>query len=253
MLFLISTCAAADVKCEGFFTSTKKAVECYCSPLYSSPTHLLAKCALCSLARFQDIGTEKFELAGSEMELLQVLLSLAAKDDDGDCSVWDVYTLTTAHYLHLLLFLCYRFALSEHNAKLFAESAYKETTVFDILNIVFEFHTEDSVLRNALLFLEAMIRQAKLLTISAPLISAVKRTISSSTSSDVQENAYFCILALELEKEVTYETGKSIHVMVTMYVCLSSKFGEHGQIGVPIPKPMGICRNWFQSIANQVP
>ena len=142
MLFLISTCASAGVKCEGFFTSIKEVVEEYCSPLYSSSTQLLAKCAICSLTRFQNISKKKFELASSEMKLLQVLLSLAAKDDDGDCSAWCVYTLTTAHYLHFLLLLCYRFALSEHNAKLFVASVSEGKNIFDTLNVVFTLRTE---------------------------------------------------------------------------------------------------------------
>lgn len=148
------------------------------------------------------------------MELLQNLLSLAAEDEDGDCNAWGVYTLTTAHYLHFLLLLCYRFALSEHNARLFADSVFEEKTIFDTLNMVFEFHTEDSVLKNALLFLDAMIHGAKLQAISPQLTSAIKTVIFSSTSSDVRQNAYYCILALGLEAEVTYETGECLFVHV---------------------------------------
>ena len=67
-------------------------------------------------------------------------------------------------------------------------------------------------MKNALLFLEAMIRGAKLQAISPQLISVIKAIIFSSTSSDVRQNAYFCILALGLEAEVTHETGESMHM-----------------------------------------
>ena len=208
---MISACAAADAKYEGFFKSIKGFVNSYCSPLYSSATRMLAKCALCSLAKFQEISEDEFKLDYSELDILQTLLSLAAKDSDGDCNAWPVYTLTTAHYLHFLLLLCYRLSLlSEHNAKLFAKSVFKEKTVFDTLNVVFEFHTEEKVLKNALLFLEAMIHRANLQTISPQLVSLIRGIIFSSTSSTLQDNAYFCIRSLGLEAEVAYDSGKTI-------------------------------------------
>ena len=172
---------------------------------------MLAKCVMSSLARFQSISEKEYELTDSELEFLQVMLSVAAKDADGDCSAWHVYTLTTAHYLHFLLQLLCRLAHSEHNSKLIAESINKVNgkTTFDIMNLVFEFHTEECVLKYALLFLETMIRKLKLQTVSSQLISAVKQLIFSSSSTDVQEGAYFCILALDLQEEVAYDAGKS--------------------------------------------
>lgn len=205
LLFLISACAAAGIKCE---RSTAEVVTTYCSSLYSAGTRMLAKCALCSLARFQAINQKDFELSHSEIELFHSLLFSAAKDDEGDSNVWYIYTLTTGHYLHFLLLLGYRFALSEHNAELFAKTIFDQSTIFETLNVVFEFHTEVDVLNNALLFLEAMIRNAKLQAISPELILVIKRIFFSSRSSDLQLSAYFCMLSLGLEAEVPYDTGK---------------------------------------------
>lgn len=187
---------------------------CFCSTIYSTTTQLLAKCYISCLARFIDISENEFKLTQSEVKILHELMSHAADDEEGECSAWPVYTLTTAHYLCCLLSLSSRLVLNEHNAELFAESVLviggRSLSIFDTLNLILTNHSSDHlILKNAHFYLEVMSNKfqgfkSKLLNFP-DMIRAIKN-VPSTSPMDVQKNAHFCLLSLGFDS--TYDAGE---------------------------------------------
>lgn len=177
--------------------------------MYSLTTHLMAKYAICSLAKVCSIDECEYDLNLSEVcNLLFSLFAAAKESSDCECNSWEVFTLTVPLYLHYLLQICCYFSLSEQNAKLFSENEFKNEEcslkVFDVLSIILDCYSHvDLVTENALLYLEIIGNGAQgklnIPEIYPKIKSAIENILSSSTSQDILQNVHFCMLALGLK------------------------------------------------------
>lgn len=178
------------------------------------------------MTRFVEIDLQDTKLCALELEVLFLLMSDAVKDKDAEANGWNVYTLTTPHYLHSLLTLCYYILSNHHNARVLLESTFddvKPVTILGILVSVFQTHSHPLLLESALRLLE------RLSLITYPnviievqdnypqLLTLIESLLGSCTNS-LQQWAFFCLRSLDCQTlNMTGLYVLIIHVLIFYY------------------------------------